>query len=50
MMIFREGSAETQPHKTGLFKFKDYCPLVFRHLRQKFNIDPADYLVYFIYR
>eukprot|EP01119_Soliformovum_irregulare_P021901 TRINITY_DN7378_c0_g2_i1.p1 TRINITY_DN7378_c0_g2~~TRINITY_DN7378_c0_g2_i1.p1 ORF type:complete len:541 (-),score=162.96 TRINITY_DN7378_c0_g2_i1:666-2288(-) len=40
-----EGSQETQPHKTGLFKFKDYCPLVFRHLRQKFGIDPADYLV-----
>ncbi len=37
---------ETQPHRTGLFKFKDYCPLVFRHLRQKFGIDPGDYMVW----
>lgn len=27
------------------FKFKDYAPWVFRHLREKFGIDPADYLV-----
>ena len=27
------------------FKFKDYAPLVFRHLRKSFNIDPAEYLV-----
>ncbi|RUS22827.1 hypothetical protein BC938DRAFT_475182 [Jimgerdemannia flammicorona] len=27
------------------FKFKDYAPWVFRHLRQQFYIDPADYLV-----
>jgi 1-phosphatidylinositol-4-phosphate 5-kinase len=27
------------------FKFKDYAPWVFRHLRQQFKIDPADYLV-----
>lgn len=27
------------------FKFKDYAPWVFRHLRQIFNIDPADYLI-----
>ncbi|KAL9050881.1 MAG: hypothetical protein Q9162_006356 [Coniocarpon cinnabarinum] len=27
------------------FKFKDYAPWVFRHLRSIFNIDPADYLV-----
>eukprot|EP01117_Protostelium_nocturnum_P012457 TRINITY_DN4597_c0_g1_i3.p1 TRINITY_DN4597_c0_g1~~TRINITY_DN4597_c0_g1_i3.p1 ORF type:complete len:819 (+),score=308.58 TRINITY_DN4597_c0_g1_i3:128-2584(+) len=40
-----EGSAETQPHGTGLFKFKDYCPLVFRHLREKFKVDTADYMV-----
>jgi 1-phosphatidylinositol-4-phosphate 5-kinase len=40
-----DGSKETEPHKTGLFKFRDYCPLVFQHLRQKFGIDPADYLV-----
>lgn len=27
------------------FKFKDYAPWVFRHLREKFGVDPADYLV-----
>lgn len=27
------------------FKFKDYAPWVFRGLRERFGIDPADYLV-----
>jgi 1-phosphatidylinositol-4-phosphate 5-kinase len=27
------------------FKFKDYAPWVFRHLRSKFKLDPADYLM-----
>ncbi|KAI1171854.1 hypothetical protein F4777DRAFT_30391 [Nemania sp. FL0916] len=27
------------------FKFKDYAPWVFRHLRALFRLDPADYLV-----
>ncbi|KAF4551570.1 Phosphatidylinositol 4-phosphate 5-kinase its3-like protein [Elsinoe fawcettii] len=27
------------------FKFKDYAPWVFRHLRELFNIDPATYLM-----
>ncbi|KAF5024021.1 hypothetical protein F66182_3923 [Fusarium sp. NRRL 66182] len=27
------------------FKFKDYAPWVFRHLRQLFHLDPADYLM-----
>lgn len=27
------------------FKFKDYAPWVFRNLREKFGVDPADYLV-----
>lgn len=27
------------------FKFKDYAPWVFRHLRASFNLDPADYLI-----
>ncbi|KAI7884910.1 SAICAR synthase-like protein [Lichtheimia hyalospora FSU 10163] len=27
------------------FKFKDYAPWVFRHLRAQFGIDPADYLI-----
>lgn len=27
------------------FKFKDYAPWVFRHLRSRFMLDPADYLM-----
>ncbi|KAJ0161577.1 Phosphatidylinositol 4-phosphate 5-kinase its3 [Colletotrichum tanaceti] len=27
------------------FKFKDYAPWVFRHLRNRFRLDPADYLM-----
>ncbi|KAJ4293042.1 Phosphatidylinositol-4-phosphate 5-kinase [Collariella sp. IMI 366227] len=27
------------------FKFKDYAPWVFRHLRALFRLDPADYLI-----
>lgn len=27
------------------FKFKDYSPWVFRHLRELFQLDPADYLM-----
>ncbi|CAO0793077.1 unnamed protein product [Mucor circinelloides] len=27
------------------FKFKDYAPWVFRNLREKFGVDPADYLI-----
>jgi len=41
-----EGSSHTIPHSTGPFKFKDYCPHAFRHLRHDvFGIDPADYMV-----
>jgi hypothetical protein len=31
------------------FKFKDYAPWVFRNLREKFGVDPADYLVIFFF-
>lgn len=27
------------------FKFKEYCPLVFRNLRERFGIDDQDFLV-----
>lgn len=40
-----EGSANTIPHNTGAFKFKDYCPFAFRFLRHRFGIDTADYMV-----
>ncbi|XP_076899194.1 phosphatidylinositol 4-phosphate 5-kinase 6-like isoform X2 [Bidens hawaiensis] len=40
-----EGSKNTPPHQSCEFKWKDYCPLVFRTLRKLFNVDPADYMI-----
>ncbi|KAI9662622.1 MAG: Phosphatidylinositol-4-phosphate 5-kinase [Bathelium mastoideum] len=36
---------ELTPSAKYDFKFKDYAPWVFRHLRRTFKIDPADYLM-----
>ncbi|CAO3569510.1 unnamed protein product [Mortierella alpina] len=36
---------ELTPSSKYDFKFKDYAPWVFRHLRQDFHIDASDYLV-----
>ncbi|EPY51457.1 1-phosphatidylinositol-4-phosphate 5-kinase Its3 [Schizosaccharomyces cryophilus OY26] len=36
---------ELTPSARYDFKFKDYAPWVFRHLRQLFHLDAADYLV-----
>ncbi|KAL1303350.1 hypothetical protein AAFC00_006747 [Neodothiora populina] len=36
---------ELTPSAKYDFKFKDYAPWVFRHLRSIFQLDPADYLV-----
>ncbi|KAF2230209.1 SAICAR synthase-like protein [Viridothelium virens] len=36
---------ELTPSAKYDFKFKDYAPWVFRHLRRIFKIDPADYLM-----
>lgn len=36
---------ELTPSAKYDFKFKDYAPWVFRHLRANFGLDPADYLV-----
>ncbi|KAF2717851.1 SAICAR synthase-like protein [Polychaeton citri CBS 116435] len=36
---------ELTPSAKYDFKFKDYAPWVFRHLRASFGLDPADYLV-----
>ena len=41
----RQGSAETPPHPNGNFKWKDYCPQLFRRLRQLFSTDPAEYML-----
>ncbi|KAI3740546.1 hypothetical protein L2E82_31014 [Cichorium intybus] len=40
-----EGSKHTPPHQSCEFKWKDYCPLVFKTLRKLFNVDPADYML-----
>ncbi|KAK4800970.1 hypothetical protein SAY86_021457 [Trapa natans] len=40
-----EGSKTTPPHQSPEFRWKDYCPAVFRHLRELFQIDPADYML-----
>ncbi|SCU96670.1 LAFA_0G07492g1_1 [Lachancea sp. 'fantastica'] len=36
---------ELTPSSQYAFKFKDYCPEVFRELRALFGLDPADYLM-----
>ncbi|KAI9787668.1 MAG: Phosphatidylinositol-4-phosphate 5-kinase [Geoglossum umbratile] len=36
---------ELTPSAKYDFKFKDYAPWVFRHLRTRFRLDPADYLM-----
>ncbi|XP_021718609.1 phosphatidylinositol 4-phosphate 5-kinase 1-like [Chenopodium quinoa] len=40
-----EGSKHTPPHQSADFRWKDYCPMVFRHLRELFGIDPAEYML-----
>ncbi|GAV61641.1 PIP5K domain-containing protein/MORN domain-containing protein [Cephalotus follicularis] len=39
------GTKYTPPHQSSEFKWKDYCPLVFRTLRKLFKVDPADYML-----
>ncbi|XP_057983287.1 phosphatidylinositol 4-phosphate 5-kinase 5-like [Malania oleifera] len=40
-----EGTKYTPPHQSCDFKWKDYCPLVFRTLRKLFKVDAADYMI-----
>ncbi|KAE8682203.1 Phosphatidylinositol 4-phosphate 5-kinase 2 [Hibiscus syriacus] len=40
-----EGSKLTPPHQSAEFRWKDYCPVVFRHLRELFQVNPADYML-----
>ncbi|KAK4753179.1 hypothetical protein SAY87_021977 [Trapa incisa] len=40
-----EGSKYTPPHQSCDFRWKDYCPQVFRTLRKLFKVDPADYML-----
>jgi len=39
----KQGGKYTPSHCMKSFKFKDYCPQIFKMLRQMFNIDPVDY-------
>ncbi|KAK0592919.1 hypothetical protein LWI29_027705 [Acer saccharum] len=39
------GSKHTPPHQSCEFKWKDYCPVVFRTLRKLFHVDAADYML-----
>ncbi|XP_077250107.1 phosphatidylinositol 4-phosphate 5-kinase 1-like isoform X2 [Tasmannia lanceolata] len=41
----RKGSQFTPPHYSIDFFWKDYCPMVFRNLREMFKIDAADYMM-----
>ncbi|KAK9733387.1 hypothetical protein RND81_04G064900 [Saponaria officinalis] len=45
MTFPKEGSQLTPPHQSDDFKWKDYCPMVFRNLREMFKIDAADYMM-----
>ncbi|KAI3447539.1 hypothetical protein Pfo_004204 [Paulownia fortunei] len=45
MTFPKEGSQLTPPHQSEDFKWKDYCPMVFRNLREMFKIDAADYMM-----
>ncbi|XP_073045901.1 phosphatidylinositol 4-phosphate 5-kinase 5-like [Primulina eburnea] len=40
-----EGSKITPPHQSCEFRWKDYCPKVFRTLRMLFKVDAADYML-----
>ncbi|XP_021301630.1 phosphatidylinositol 4-phosphate 5-kinase 6 isoform X4 [Sorghum bicolor] len=39
-----EGSKHTPPHQSCDFRWKDYCPLVFRTLCKLFGVNPVDYM------
>ncbi|KAG0623343.1 hypothetical protein M758_3G166800 [Ceratodon purpureus] len=41
----KSGTPMTPTHNSSDFKWKDYCPMVFRHLREMFKIDAADYML-----
>ena len=41
----RAGSSDTPPHPNSDFRWKDYCPMVFRKLRNMFVVDPGEYML-----
>ncbi|XP_071721773.1 LOW QUALITY PROTEIN: phosphatidylinositol 4-phosphate 5-kinase 7-like [Rutidosis leptorrhynchoides] len=40
-----KGSQFTPPHRSIDFQWKDYCPMVFRNLRELFKLDPAEFMM-----
>ncbi|KAL1222847.1 Phosphatidylinositol 4-phosphate 5-kinase 7 [Cardamine amara subsp. amara] len=45
MFFPKDGSNLTPPHKSIDFSWKDYCPMVFRNLREMFKLDAAEYMM-----
>ncbi|XP_020104300.1 phosphatidylinositol 4-phosphate 5-kinase 1-like isoform X3 [Ananas comosus] len=45
MYFPKDGSQYTPSHNSISFFWKDYCPMVFRNLREMFKIDAADYMM-----
>ncbi|OIW19297.1 hypothetical protein TanjilG_20422 [Lupinus angustifolius] len=45
MYFPKEGSQRTPPHYSIDFYWKDYCPMVFRNLREMFKLDAAEYMM-----
>uniref|UniRef100_A0A251THU5 Phosphatidylinositol 4-phosphate 5-kinase n=2 Tax=Helianthus annuus TaxID=4232 RepID=A0A251THU5_HELAN len=45
MYFPRKGSQFTPPHYSVDFYWKDYCPMVFRNLRELFKLDAAEYMM-----
>lgn len=45
MYFPRKGSKYTPPHYSIDFHWKDYCPMVFRNLREMFKLDAAEYMM-----
>eukprot|EP01025_Chloroclados_australasicus_P064321 TRINITY_DN8580_c3_g1_i6.p2 TRINITY_DN8580_c3_g1~~TRINITY_DN8580_c3_g1_i6.p2 ORF type:complete len:501 (-),score=43.13 TRINITY_DN8580_c3_g1_i6:340-1842(-) len=41
----RTGTTQTPPHRGTDFKWKEYCPMVFRKLRQIFGVDASEYML-----
>lgn len=41
----RKGSRFTPPHHSIDFSWKDYCPMVFRNLRELFKLNAAEYMM-----
>ncbi|KAI5384642.1 Phosphatidylinositol 4-phosphate 5-kinase 7, variant 2 [Lathyrus oleraceus] len=45
MYFPKKGSQLTPPHSSLDFYWKDYCPMVFRNLREMFKLDAAEYMM-----